>query len=99
MNTIQIPKQIMEFNKSTFDNNFKAMMLMQDQTQRLASSFVEKAAWLPDEGKKAINDWMKSYQKGVEGFKAASDESYKIISQVFSKSEEVISKAQKSAEK
>jgi len=98
MNTTQIPKQLIEFNKMTIDNTLNAILLMQDQSRRIASGVIEKAAWIPEDGKKAINDWMSSYTKGVEGVKSASDKSYKMMSNLFDKGEESISKAQKNAE-
>jgi hypothetical protein len=99
MNTIQIPKQLMEFNKMTVDNTFNAVLALQDQAQRVACGIVEKNPWLPEEGKKAVTDWMKAYKKGVEGVKAATDESYRMMFNFFANGEEAISKAQKNAEK
>jgi hypothetical protein len=98
MNTLQIPKQIIEFNKMTIDKSLENMMLLQDQSQRFTSGLLDKSVWMPEEGKKAINDWMKSYKKSFEGMKAASDEGYKMMSKIFSNGEEVVSKNQKSAE-
>jgi hypothetical protein len=98
MNTVQIPKQLMEINKMTVDSTLNAILAMQDQSRRITSGIVEKAAWLPEAGKKAINDWMASYKKSVEGLKSASDESYKIMSHLFDKGEEPTNKAQKNAE-
>ncbi|MEN6330559.1 MAG: hypothetical protein ABFD57_01085 [Smithella sp.] len=88
MNTMQIPKQLMELNKITIDNTFNAILVMQDHSRRIASGVVEKAAWIPENGKKAINDWMSSYAKGIEGLKSASDKSYKSITNLFDKRKE-----------
>lgn len=83
----QIAKQMMEFNKKAFDNSFSAMSAMQDQTEKLVWSFLDKAAWFPEEGKKAINDWMMGCKKGREDFKAAADESYKKVAGFFEEAE------------
>lgn len=99
MNALQIPNQIIEFNKMAIDKSLENMMLMEEQYERFTSSLLEKSAWLPEEGKKAITDLMNSYKKGFEGLKAASDESYKMISKVFSSGEEVFDKFQQSTEK
>jgi polyhydroxyalkanoate synthesis regulator phasin len=74
---------MMEFNKTAFDNTFSPMIVLQDQTEKLVSRFLEKAPWFPEEGKKAINDWMNTYKKGREDFKAAADESYKKVADYF----------------
>ena len=83
MDQKQIAKQMMEFNKTAFDNTFSAMIVLQDQTEKLVSRFLEKATWFPEEGKKAINDWIKTYTKGREDFKTAADESYKKVADYF----------------
>jgi hypothetical protein len=83
----QIARQMMEFNKTAFDNSFSAMSALQDQTEKLVLGFLDKAAWFPEEGKKAINDWVISYKKGREDFKAAADESYKKVADYFAGAE------------
>jgi hypothetical protein len=77
MDQMQIARQMMEFNKTLFDNTFKAMVLLQEQTEQYAFRSLEKATWLPDDGKKAMNEWLNAYKKGREGFKAYAVESYK----------------------
>lgn len=53
------------------------MTLLQDQSERLFLRLMEKAVWMPDEGKKAINEWVRFYKKGMEDFKSRADENYK----------------------
>jgi hypothetical protein len=43
MDQKQIAKQMVEFNKSAFDNTFNAMTALQDQTEKLVFQFLEKA--------------------------------------------------------
>lgn len=83
----QIAKQMMEFNKTAFDNSFSAMSALQDQTEKLVLNFLDKAAWFPEEGKKAMNEWVSSYKKGREDFKSAADESYKKVVDYFAGTE------------
>jgi len=87
MDQKQIAKQVLDINKSAFDNSFHAMTAMQDHTEKLVLSFLEKAPWFPEEGKKAINEWVKTYKKGREDFKSAADESYKNIAGCFAGAE------------
>jgi hypothetical protein len=44
---------------------------------------VEKANWLPDNGKKAITDWIEAYKKVRDNFKTATDEKYEIVANYF----------------
>lgn len=88
----QIAKQMIEFNKTAFDNSFSAMSAVQDQTEKLVLSFLDKAAWFPEEGKKAMNDWISSYKKGREDFKTAADESYQKVVEYFAGAEKKTTK-------
>ena len=87
MDQKQIAKQMVEFNKTIFDNSFTAMTALHSQTEQLLIGFLEKANWMPAEGKKAIVDWINSYKKGREDFKAAADDSYKKVAEYFAKTE------------
>jgi hypothetical protein len=83
MDQKQIVKQMMEFNKTAFDNTFNAMIGMQDQAEKMVSSFLKNLSWLPEDGKKAINDWVNTYKQSREDFKAAVDEGYKKVADFF----------------
>jgi hypothetical protein len=95
MDQKQIAKQMMEFNKTVFDNTFSAMTALQDQTEKLVLSFLEKATWFPGEGKKAVTDWVKAYKKGREDFKSTADDNYKKVAEYFAKAEKEAPKAGK----
>ena len=76
-------KQMVEFNKSTFDNSFKAMVMLQEQTEKMVNTMLGQATWLPEEGKKALKDWVKSYKRGRDDFKKLVDESFKKVEDFF----------------
>lgn len=86
MDNKQILNQMIKFNKTILDNTFKAMTMAQEQGEKLITSTLSQASWMPEEGKKAILDWVKAYQKGSETFKSAVDEQYKKVEDYFSKS-------------
>ncbi|MEQ8253541.1 MAG: hypothetical protein ABRQ28_03025 [Smithellaceae bacterium] len=85
MDQTQIVKQMIEFNKTAFDNTFNAMAVLQDQTEKLIFHFLEKAPWFPTEGKKAIDEWVSACKKGREEFKKNANESYKKVTDYFAK--------------
>jgi hypothetical protein len=87
MDQKQIAKQMMEFNKTAFDNTFNAMTVLQDQTEKLVFQFLEKAPWFPPDGKTAIVDWVKAYKKGREDFKSSADAGYKKVAEYFARPE------------
>ena len=78
---------MIQFNKTTFDNSFNAMLMLQEQTETMVNTFLLQTKWLPDEGKKVINDWLKAYRKGREDFKKLVDQSFKSVEDFFASSD------------
>jgi len=83
MDHYQIFKQMIDFNKATFDNTFSAMAMLQEQTEKLVASYLEQATWLPEEGKKVVNDWIGAYKKGCDDFKKAVEGNFKKVEDFF----------------
>jgi len=86
MDQKQVFKQMIDFNKAAFDNTFNAMVMLQEQTEKMSNTLLEQATWLPAEGKQVINEWIKAYKKGREDFKKAIDENFKKVEVYFSPS-------------
>ncbi len=80
----QIAKQMIDFTKTAFDNSFEAMAVLQDQTEKMVNAMIEQNSLMPEDGKKAVSDWIKSYKKGRNDFKAAADENFKKVESFFS---------------
>ena len=76
-------KQMLDFNKTAYDNSFSAMLTIQEQNEKMVNTFLEQAAWMPEEGKKLIRDWVAAYKKGCEDFKKTADENYKKVDEFF----------------
>ena len=87
MEPIKVAKQTIEFYKTNFDNTFKAMTMLQEQTQRIFNLQLAQTAGVPEEGKKMIAEWLQTYKKGTEQFKAAVDESFKKLESYFAEQE------------
>lgn len=79
----EIAKEMIQFNKAASDNTFNAMTVLQEQTEKMVNNFLEQSAWMPAEGKKAVYDWLKTYKRGREDFKAAVDGNYKKVEDFF----------------
>ncbi len=69
-------KQMIDFQKATFDNSYNAMVKMQEQGEAMLNMFIGQATWVPAEGKKVIGDWMSGVQKAREDFKKMVDEGF-----------------------
>jgi hypothetical protein len=83
MDQKQIFKQMVDFNKGAFSNAFNAMVMVQDQTETLATSMLNQATWLPEEGKKAIREWVDAFKKGREAYKKTVDDAFAKVEEFF----------------
>ena len=76
-------KQIVQFNKNAFDKGYNAMEMLREQNEKMTNSILEQASWMPEEGKKAVNEWVQLYKKGCDDFKKTVDQSYKNVENLF----------------
>ena len=74
MHSSWIAKQMIDFQKTMFDNTFNAMV--QDHTEKLANTLFEQATWIPEESSRVINQWTEIFKKGRNDFKVAVDDSF-----------------------
>jgi hypothetical protein len=74
-------KQIIDFQKTTFDNTYNTITQIQDQAEKLALDVIGQMPWMPEEGKKAFDNSLKMYKNAREDYK-------KLVSEGFSKMEE-----------
>jgi len=79
----QIAKEMIDFNKTAFDNSFKAMSVLQDQTEKMVKAFMDQTTFFPEDGKKLVTDWISTYKKGRDEFKNSADESFKKVETYF----------------
>ena len=76
MDPKQISKQMFDFNKMAFERSFSAMVVMQDQAEKMFTMWLEQNKWFPEEGKKAMEEWVKTYKKGRDDFKSKVEDGY-----------------------
>ena len=87
MDQKQLFKQMLDFQKTSFDNSFNAMTTLQEQGEKIVNNFLDQAVWLPEEGKKAVHNWLNAYKEGREKFKDAIEENFKKVEKYFSESD------------
>jgi hypothetical protein len=78
-------KQTIEFNKSVFKNSFTAMTIAQDQSEQMFMAFLDQNPMIPEEGKKAVEQWFKTYKTGAAEFKKIAEDSFAKIEGYFNK--------------
>jgi hypothetical protein len=84
MDPKKMGKQMIDFYKTNFDNSYNAMMLLQEQMERLGSMYYGQSVNLPEEAKKGLTEWTKSYKKNCEDFKKAVDDGFQKLESNFS---------------
>ena len=76
-------KQMIEFNKTAFDKSFSMISALEEQAEKTLNLYMDRAAGFPEEGKKAINEWIDVYSKGSRDFQVAVRESFKKMDGIF----------------
>ena len=76
MDSRWIAKQMIDFQKTTFDHIYNSMVMIQDHTEKLAYSLFRQAIWIPEEGSRVVNQWAEIFKKGRNDFKVAVDDGF-----------------------
>jgi len=76
-------KQIVDFQKTTFDNSFSAFAKLQEQGEVMINNSLKQAEWLPEEGKKVITEWIEAYKKARTEFKNTVDSNFIKVQEFF----------------
>ena len=74
MDQSQFAKQMIDFQKTTFDNVYNSMVMLQDHTEKLASTVFEQATWIPEESSRLVTQWIEIFKKGRNDYKLAVDD-------------------------
>ena len=86
-------KQMLDFYKTSFDNSYSAMMMLQEQMERMGGMYWGQMVNLPEEAKKGLTEWTKSYKKNCEDFKKVMDDSFKKLESFTVEAEKATEKA------
>ena len=76
METTQMAKQALAFQKTIFNNSFNAMVLAQEQTEKMLGSYIETLPWVTEENKKSLESSVEMGKKACADFKKAIDDGY-----------------------
>ena len=82
METTQFAKQALEFQKIMLDNSFNAMVMVQDQTEKMVNGYLDQLPWVTAEGKKNLQISADVTKKARDDFKKAIDEGFSKIEQL-----------------
>lgn len=76
METTQIAKQMIGFQKTVFNNSFNALTIVQDQTESMINNFMGQFPWITEDGKKQMKETYAYTKKARDDFKKAVDDGY-----------------------
>ncbi len=77
MDPKKMTQQMIDLSKTTLDNSFDAMMMLQEQMERMSNLYWGQMINLPQEVKKGLNEWIKNHNKNCENFKKVLDDGFK----------------------
>jgi hypothetical protein len=88
MDPKQMIKEMIELNRTTFNNTFEALSKMQEQMERLAGGLINQSIGFPGECKKAMDEWSATYKNAGEGFKKNLDAQFEKVLETFKEKKE-----------
>jgi hypothetical protein len=83
MDASRIAKQMMDFQKTTFDNMYYSMVMLQDHTEKCANTLIEQATWVPSESSRVYAQWTEIFKKSRNDFKLAMDDIFTKLDDLF----------------
>ncbi len=84
MDQMQFVRQVIDFQKSSFDNSFEAMKIIQEQTEKATDALLSQTNLIPEDGKKVLSQWYDAYKKGADDFKKIVDDNFQKVEDYFS---------------
>lgn len=76
MDSAQIAKQMIGFQKTVFNNSFNAMVVVQEQTETMINNFLGQSPWVTQDAVKQMDETLAFTKKARDDFKKAIDEGY-----------------------
>lgn len=82
MQTEEITKQIISYQKAAFDSSFNALVMLQEQTTQAVDNLLKQSPWIPAQSRTAILEWTNMCKKGTQEFKETADQNYAKLSEM-----------------
>lgn len=87
MEHAKMAKQMVDFQKATFDNSVNAMILFQEQAETMIALALEQSPWLPADGRRVITEWVASYKKARDEYRKTIEDNFKRVEEFFATAE------------
>ncbi|MFZ0930103.1 MAG: hypothetical protein WAN11_15970 [Syntrophobacteraceae bacterium] len=83
MDQQSMAKQMIDLQRTAFDNMMGNTIMFWNQAGTMMNAFLDLAAWLPEDRKKALREWGEMGKTGLENFKNVVDDGYSNLTKVF----------------
>lgn len=83
-NAAKLGLQVLDFQKSTFNNTYNTFLKIQEQSEKIAESFMKDNTAIPAEGRKILDEWKLVLKKGQTEIKKSIDEGFSKAESFFS---------------
>jgi len=70
-------KQIINFQKTIFENSFKAACIFQEQAEKLLKGYLDQSPWITSWNKELIDETLAFTKSAREEFKKTIEKGYK----------------------
>lgn len=84
MKTNHISKQVIDFQKMSFNNWYTAMSLVQDQAVSSMDRMLDQTVWVPEDRRNAIQGWLNICQDERNRFKDYVEKGFVALEKAFS---------------
>jgi hypothetical protein len=81
----EVARQLTVLFKTTFDNSFNTFAMLRENTEKTIALSLARSSWFPEEGRKLVSEWLKTYRKGYDDLKVIADEQYRKLEILFHK--------------
>lgn len=76
METTQFAKQTLNIQKTIFDNSFNAIIMAQEQSEKMLHGYMERLPWVTDEGRESLQKSLDIARQARNDFKKAVDDGF-----------------------
>jgi hypothetical protein len=76
MDNTWMAKHFIDFQRTTFNQAFQTLAMLQDHTAKVTHSLIEQAGWLPEKNRKIMGEWTDMVVKGRDVLKKAVNENF-----------------------
>lgn len=85
MEPVKLVKQMITFQKTLFENSYKTICMIQEQTEHIAIQLWNLFPWIPEEGRKLIDETLRNCKNAREEFKKIVDDGFAKIEELYTR--------------